>query len=117
MIRGVFIFLIFIWKPAIWKAVKETHPWLAKCLLRRRSEQQLEASPVTKATSGGLEGGGNVGGGHCEVKRPAKQRLTATEIEEEIEIEMNGDYRGSGAENAKSRISVSWPTSFTPDVK
>jgi hypothetical protein len=34
MLRGVFIFLVFIWKPSIWKATKNTHPKLAAVLAK-----------------------------------------------------------------------------------
>ena len=102
MIRGVFIFLIFIWKPTIWKAIKETHPRLAKCLHRRQSDLNPE-SPETRATIGGPTEG------LMEVKK-AKQRLTTTEIEDEIEIQINGDcVKG---DNAKSRQSVSLEHEF-----
>ena len=48
MLRGVFIFLVFIWKPSIWRATKVTHPRLsaaiAKCaryILPRDDDEQI----------------------------------------------------------------------------
>jgi hypothetical protein len=34
MIRGFFIFLVFIWKPSIWKAVKDSHPRVGRLVAR-----------------------------------------------------------------------------------
>ena len=34
MMRGAFIFLVFIWKPSIWRATKATHPRLAAAIAK-----------------------------------------------------------------------------------
>ena len=34
MMRGAFIFLVFIWKPSIWRATKATHPKLAAAIAK-----------------------------------------------------------------------------------
>ena len=34
MLRGVFIFLVFIWKPSIWRATKVTHPRLSDAIAK-----------------------------------------------------------------------------------
>ena len=34
MLRGVFIFLVFIWKPSIWRATKATHPRLSAAIAK-----------------------------------------------------------------------------------
>ena len=51
MLRGFFIFLVFIWKPSVWKMITKRHPWLVKALnfstkcLRRRNNDILTPIP------------------------------------------------------------------------
>jgi hypothetical protein len=55
MLRGLFIFLVFIWKPSIWKMIERRHPWATRIyetatkLIFRKSNSQDNISDDTIA--------------------------------------------------------------------
>ena len=109
MIRGVFIFAIFIWKPTIWKAIKETHPRLGRFLSsifksspsfakadgKFNGDEEGESPvtrPATEATSCLIEVNKNdlvSHRGQLQTSASMRRSTVKTEIEEEIEIEIN----------------------------
>merc|ERR1719245_2338058 len=68
MMRGAFIFLVFIWKPSIWRATKATHPRLAAAIakgarhLLPRSAMESLFPPTPPDSSPVMAGGAGADG-------------------------------------------------------